>query len=201
MSINGVSASTLGPNNDRAASSDGVDDFAESTAPVGDGPESLPSNETFGIAFVFNAPVTGGSDEDFFGLASNKFRVFDNSNVNTDGSIDFALIGSNSVIVSTQGKFVDGETHLCVINKRGNTASDMSFFVDDMQTKEPVVVDRDNGFDHTQYSAPNPLSVFAATTFSGQASFKEYTTTFLEFNEEPYSATDRLELKKRALGV
>jgi hypothetical protein len=200
MSINGVSASTL--NGARAASSDGVDDFG--TVPSGT-VETLPEQEQFAVAMVFKTDTDtvtnhifglNGTDG-FFGVADFRF---------TDGSpheISFIVQDSSgtSMSVNTVSKFFnDNTTHLCVINKRGNNANtDVEIYVDSMtQTQTLDVVA--NGFDHTLYSLSGDMGFFAENTPNGIEDEMNIDLPFIEFNEQPYSQQDRLDLQQRAPG-
>jgi hypothetical protein len=198
MSINGVSASTL--NGDRSSSSDGVDDFA-----VSDGPQDLPEQETFGIAFVFqSSDTTDGSR--WFGISDNNsddvFNIEDSDTFSgTTGNLILRTkSGSGDLIVETADQFVDGNTHLVVINKTANTGSGaVEFYVDGQQVNSAV--QKDSGFDNTQYSTNIDMGFFSRNRQTGTQNFKALDMPFIEFNEEPYSSTERQNLKQRAPGL
>jgi hypothetical protein len=200
MSINGVSASTL--NGDRSASSDGVDDFA-----VSDGPQTLPEQKQFGIAFVFrSSDTTDGSR--WFGVSdSNTGAIFNIEDSDTFTGETGNLIlrtkgGSGDLLVETADQFVDGDVHLVVINKIANSGSGaVEFYVDGQQVNSTVQID--SGFDHTNYSMNRDMHFFGRNQVNGSGArdFKALDMPFIEFNEEPYSSTERQNLKQRAPGL
>jgi hypothetical protein len=199
MSITGVSASTL--NGDRAASSDGVDDFG-----TADGPQTLPENETFGIAMVVQSSdnssptpkIIGTEDGSVFSLANDDF--FDNST----GELLFNLVddtGSDIRVetATSATKVFDADVHLVCINKTGNDPSngDISFYVDDMSSETNQTVHRDNNFSHTSFSSTSKMGFFADNRSSNVESFIDLNNSFIEFKESPYSALERQALKRR----
>jgi hypothetical protein len=201
MSITGVSASTL--NGDRAASSDGVDDFG-----LADGPQDLPERETFGVAMVINSTdqtdlssVCGSTD------GANNFPAFqvDDSNAadTSTGELRIAIKDNNdnALNVETVGKIYDGQTRLIAINKTADTASSISIYVGDMTTQAAVNVNTAQSFDHTNYSNSTQMGFFALDKLGSQVNFKSLDMPFIEFNEKPYSQQDRLDLKQRAPGL
>jgi hypothetical protein len=198
MSINGVSASTL--NGDRAASSDGVDDFT-----VADGPQNLPENETFGVAMVFNS-TDDSTPTAWFGAEDRSdatfFRFLDSAIINS-GSGELLVTlndGRNAINVETTTKIADGATHLICVNKTSDAITDIDIYVDDMQT--PVNVDRtSSGFDHTAYTISSEMGFFARKKQARIGLHKTLDLPFIEFNEQPYSQQDRLDLKQRAPGL
>jgi hypothetical protein len=201
MSINGVSASTL--NGDRAASSDGVDDFG-----LADAPQDLPEQETFGIAMVINSTDQKDISSVFASTdGANNFPTFSVSDSdaadNSTGELRVVLKDNNNnrLNVETAGKIYDGQTRLIVINKAADTASGISIFVGDMTTQAAVNVNAAQSFDHTNYSNDTQMGFFANNKLGSQVGFKALDLPFIEFNEKPYSQQDRLDLKQRAPGL
>jgi hypothetical protein len=197
MSITGVSASTL--NGARAASSDGVDDFGVASTP---GPESLPENERFGVGFVFQSSdvrdftsFTGTKD------SNSRFGIIDSdADDNSVGEIRFILEdnGGFFLIKETDSKFVDGNTHLVVVNKLSDT--DVEIYVDDMSVPRPGTTNS-SGFDHTNYSTNIKQGIFARNDRGTIKANQSLDLPFIEFKESPYSQQDRLDLKQRAPGL
>jgi hypothetical protein len=199
MSIDGVSASTL--NGDKAASSDGVDDFGKAN-----GPQDLPQNKTFGVSMVFRS--NDASKSSWFGAldTSNQSRfqmtdidVFDSSN----GELRFSVrdINNNRLSLETSDSFTDSLSHLVVLNKTSN--SNAEFYVDDMSSTVSANL-TSTGFDNTDYSVPFDMGFFSenrGSTGSGIIRSKSLDLPFIEFNTEPYSQQDRLDLKARAPGL
>jgi hypothetical protein len=205
MSINGVSASTL--NGDRSASADGVDDFAESTAPVGDGPEATPSSLEFGFAIVFR----GTQESDFPFLFGNlesgatAFNLSDDTSVNNsnaDLGIRVRDDNGNGLVVRPKNPFLDGNAHLLVYNKTGNdAATDIQVFIDDMQTPQSLNVASNSSFLPADYAPSVTFRTFDLKSPGSSNKHKDVDISLLEFNSDPYSQQDRLDLKQRAPGL
>jgi hypothetical protein len=202
ISITGVSPTTL--NGARAASSDGVDDFGSiKTGPPG--PETLPASETFGVAMVFkssssNDLTTWFGFEDFGGAP--RFDVHDNDGF--DQSLGEILVlvtdnAGNRLAVETNNVLADSQIHLVVINKTSDTS--INFYVDDMSAKAPASTQQSQGFDHTDFSPSIKMGFFARNSAGSFDRRKSLTAPFFEFNEQPYSQQDRLNLKQRVPGL
>jgi hypothetical protein len=206
LSVTGVAATTLGPNGDRAGSSDGIDDFAKSTATGGDGPESLPELAQFGLAFVYRSSSTG-DNETYFGSENGStpsfLRVIDSDG--GDGSLGEIAFNmrdetGSELAIETDAKFASGNVNLVVFNKRGNQAADLEIYINDMSSPVASTV-LASGFNNLDYSNISPLSFFARNRASGIRFHKDLDASFFEFNEQPYSQRERLELLNRAPGV
>jgi hypothetical protein len=202
MSINGVSVSAL--NGSPAAESDGVDDVGVTA--VG-GPETIFNSQTCALAFTFNAGGTGTGDNTFFGLkdgGANLFRILDNDNFSVDGAVDFLIDDSNGrrLFLSTTEQFVDGKTHLAVINcdfTQGTSGIDI--YVDDMTQTVSTVTHVNQNFTPSNFTPSVGMGFFARNSPSGGTQFKPFTSTLFEFNEQPYSSTERSNLKQRSPGL
>jgi hypothetical protein len=194
MSINGVSASTL--NGDRAASSDGVDDFG-----TADGPQDLPENETFGVAMVVSG-TDKTDNSNFIGAidGSAEFQVididfFDSSN----GELFIGLTDNagNKLQSESTDNVMDGARHLICVNKVADTGiGPVEIYVDDMNVDIATVVN-DDGFDHTNYSMGSDMAFFSRSSNGTIVNQKALNMPFIEFNEEPYSPLERQALKRR----
>jgi hypothetical protein len=199
MSINGVSASTL--NGDRAASSDGVDDFGET--PTGT-VETLASKKNFAVAFVFSG-LSFTFAKSFFGLSNSFEPAFNirSGGFGTAGSVEFTVAdnGNNLLAKSTQNTFDNGTAHLVVINKSGNNVSDISIYIDDMKNKALDTAHRNENFDNTNITFSREMTFFARDNSGSTTDFIDINYPFIEFNEETYSQQDRLNLKQRAPGL
>jgi hypothetical protein len=205
MSINGVSATTLGPNGDRAGSGDGIDDSGVASG-SGASPEELPQEQTFGVAMVFRDSNPGSTTTFFSSLSGSGsiFELVDTSFIDSStGELRLVVRddNKNTLAVETTAKFVDGNVHLLVIGKNGNAGSDLSLYIDDMTTPVNVTIQRDQAFDNTNYSNSTGMGFFARNTTSGVDRFNDCSFTFLEFNQQPYNATQRQNLKQRAPGL
>jgi hypothetical protein len=204
MSIDGVSNTTVGSNNAPAASADGVDDVGSVPDLAALTPADLPSNETFGIAFTFKTTSTRNGTHFFGGEGSGgRFTLEDNKfGDSSNGEPFLGLEDSNngSIFVQTKASFASGNLNLCVINKNGNDASQVNFYINDMSTAKPKRIDGNSGFDHTAYNYSARFNFFAERASGTTQNFREYDSSLFEFNSEPYSQQDRLGLKQRAPG-
>jgi hypothetical protein len=202
MSINGVSASAL--NGDQAASSDGVDDSGLASSP---GPESLPENRAFGVAMVFNS--TDRSSSAFFGAidlsGTSRFELRDDDF--GDGSLGEPFLAlrdenGNSQFVQTDANLCDGTTRLLIVNVNSNDAQDINFYTDaSLNSPIPQTIERNEAFDNTNYANSQSMGFFSRAKTGSIAQFKAFSTAFIEFNSQPYSSTERQDLKQRAPGL
>jgi hypothetical protein len=199
MSITGVSGSTL--NGARAASSDGVDDFG-----LADGPQTLPQQRQFGIAMVFRSSDTrdntfylGSDDQNNGRFLISDFDTADNSN----GEISFFLAESeNRLFVETKSVVNDSNIHLIVMNKLKDGGVDpVEIYVDDMKTPTGVTKHTDTGFRSGSYNSTKDMAFFSRNQGTSPQQFKTLDMSFVEFNEQPYSQQDRLDLAQRVPGL
>jgi hypothetical protein len=198
MSINGVSATTL--NGARAASSDGVDDFGKAN-----GPQDLPENETFGIAFVVKS--SDKSDLSNFMAVRESNGTFEIVDANAfDGSngqpaLDLKDSNNNRLFVEATVDVCDSQAHLVIINKKGDGAGDIDFFIDNTANTVSDNIEINDPFDSSDYNVTTQLAFFAGENEGSVDGFKALDIPFIEFNGQPYSQQDRLDLKQRAPGV
>jgi len=195
MTVSGLTSSTLS-NGNASVNGDGND---HGTA---DGPQDLPSNETFGIGFTLEGTDTS-DPSNFFSLidGSNRFQCIDDDFFDgTNGNFDLTLqdTNGNRISVSANSFVMDGSPHVVVINKNGDNASDLDFYIDDMSTPVGVNIHRDAGFSHTNYSPTLPLGFFARNKNGSISQEKAYDASIFEFNEDPYNQTERDGFKTRA---
>jgi hypothetical protein len=198
MSINGVSASTL--NGDRAPLSDGVDDVG-----LADGPQTLPENEKFGVAMV----VAGTDKTDntrFFGVRNpnSAFQLTDADFRDSSNGEPFLILQDSNddrLTFESTVNIMDSTSHLLVVNKLANSgAGAVKMFIDDMSA-DTATIEIDQGFSHTDYSVSRDVAFFSRNNVGTIDSFKAFDLPFIEFNEQPYSQQDRLDLKQRAPGL
>jgi hypothetical protein len=198
ISIQGGSTGTIG--GELGSSTDGVDDFGKSPS----GPESLPTSPDFAIGMTlqyndaqnnsgFNAIYT----LDRSAANSNRFTII----VTQDGQDIALLTDDNSadrlfVETNTSASLGDGNPHLIVIQKKGDTASDISFYIDDMTTKPPQNVRTNDPYDSAQFT-PGNISNFYFARASQSDRFFSGVCGLLEFNTSPYTQQERQDLKLR----
>jgi hypothetical protein len=121
--------------------------------------------------------------------------AFDNST----GELRLRLKDDNgkTIVTETSDKFLDGDTHLLCLNKTGNNATDVNFYVDSMtsqvNTNEPAT----QRFNNTAYTNNRDTGFFAANVQGSIVRHQDADIAFIEFNEQPYSQQDRLDLKRR----
>jgi hypothetical protein len=199
MSINGVSASTL--NGDRAASSDGVDDFG-----LADGPQQTITQNTYGIAFVVNSSDT--TDLTNFMATNGSGGAFNLSDSDFDDGSNGELKlkmddnNGNDIDVESTQVICDGNTHLICVNKRGDSGSQIEFYIDDMQNAATTTVhNNDPGFDSQNKNIGADMGFFCVNSQGNQGNFKALDMPFIEFKESPYSSTERQNLKQRVPGL
>jgi hypothetical protein len=200
MSISGPVVDTL--NGDRSGSSDGVDDSGRA-----DGPQTLPGqSDSFGIAAVFKAPAESSSV--LFGVTQSSgstFRVIDNDFIK--GAIGHVNLlfqddASGDLRVATDKKFFDNTAQLMVLNKTGNTVTDIEMYFNDMKTPASLTRSANATFSPSSYTSATQMGFFARLiTGQSPSRHKTVNASFFEFNGQPYSQQDRLDLKQRALGL
>lgn len=198
MTVNGLVSSTFS-NGEDSVFGDG-DDGDYGTA---SGPEQIPTNESFGVAF--STEYIALDRTTWFGT-----QTIDSSPIFEVTDIDFisGLIGrivfrladdnGNEISVHTNNTFDDGNAHLVVINKTGNTASDIDIYVDDMSAPVQTGVASDAAFDHTAYTPPADMAFWALNnqgSISGRKKLQH--AGFYEFNTQPYNESERNNLLSR----
>jgi hypothetical protein len=107
----------------------------------------------------------------------------------------------NLIANETKQKVFDGSIHLVVINKTGNSISDIEYYVDDMTSKAQTATITNQAFNNSNVSLSIDLAHFARNTAGGIEGEIDCITSFTEFNGEPYSKQDRLDLLRRAPGL
>jgi hypothetical protein len=194
MSVNGPTKTTLG--SAAAVDADGGTDFA-----VASGPETVPSNPQFSVALTFqSSDLTDSSFIFGSGFNPSSFRLVDkNQRDNSLGEINFVVIDQNrdGIEIETNNVFVDGNTHLLVINADTTLgASGVDFYIDDMLTPVATTTFRDEGFDNQSYNPSADMTFF--TDDANEASrTKALKAGLFEFNTDLYSQTERELLKAR----
>ena len=195
MTVNGMVSDTFG-NGESSVFGDGTDDYG-----LADGPQNLPQNETFGVALTLEDP--SGSDTSYWMGSSDgnaSIWLYDsNFTDGTTGEMQFAVQDNNgnSIIVETDSSIADGNIHLIVWNKNSNSAAGVDIYVDDMSTTVPTTAREEQAFDHTNYTNAEPMGFFAERRDGSINNYKSYDAGIFEFNTEPYTQTERDELKAR----
>lgn len=198
MSVNGMTSSTFA-NGDDSVEGDGVDDHGLAT-----GPETLPENQTLGVAMTIqyqNADVPGF---EYFGGVSDadagngRWGVRGDNN-GPDGCIAFFAQdnASNQIQVYTDNAYGDGSPRAVVINKHGDTAADIDIFVDDMTTPVSVSVASDSGFDHTNYANTRDFGFYTRNNDGTIQSEIPFHAGIWEFSTEAYTEAEREDFVSR----
>jgi hypothetical protein len=202
LSVQGPSPTTL--NGSPAARGDGTDDVAISTAPVGNGPESIVTSPEFSIAFSFQ--FSNAQDTSIFMSfddGSSIFDIidFDNTPAGTLGNIILRLDARGARLsLETKQTFDDGQPHFCVVNKAGDTAAQTEIYVDDMTSPKALNVISDN-FDSSNMTNNLEMGFFQRNKSPGTRFPKEYISSFFEFNSDVYTESERVAAKSQAGGV
>jgi len=189
MTVTNLSATTF-DNGEDAVTGDGTDDYGQAS-----GPETIPSNETLGLAFTTAWPGSGSSDN-WLGVdeAGGRWDL-DETDFYTGeaGHIKFSLGdgNGNSLTVELDNRYDDDSVHAVVINKSGNTASDIDVYVDDMGSTEPFTVRDDGGFNHADYSVSSDLAFWARNADGSIERYKQMRAAVFEFWDSPLSQSER----------
>jgi hypothetical protein len=204
MAINGPTKSSI--NSEPFVSTDGVDDFGITSTTSPSDPSDLPGlSNSFSFAMTFN-DSSKANNTSFFSVNDNGtvFEIADSSFRDSSlGELLFTLIddNGNTISVETSNVFIDGQTHLLVLQKANNTASGITVYVDDMTNPVSTVTHVNQNFDHTNYSVGLDMGFFARSTNAGIDRFNEMQSSFFEFNTDTYSSTQLKELKRRVKAI
>ena len=188
MAVSGLSKS-----ND-LVEGDGMNDFGEADL------ESWFKQDTWGMAVTIEANDLdhwlGGAENDFddvYRWRSNDGRpeVFFRTQV--EGTQIDSVVRADTVIEGT------GDVHLLVINRTGNSASDLEWYVDDMEDEnEEAVVETDDGdFSGDDFGDLGMFAFYARDQQGTAENFSEMGAGIWEFNNEPYSEEERQDLLDR----
>jgi len=181
MSVNGLTSSTL--NGESGVFADGLDDRGNAS------PLRLGANLTWGLAVTITGPADGGkliwsssaNFDDIFAVAdrSGKFDVF----IRADRSGEFGVQSTTTV-------WDDTNTYAVVVNKTGDSDSDIEIYVDDMTTDEATI--RWSGStDTSQWAGPADSYFYVQENVGSFSDYKEATVGIFEFNTEPYTQQER----------
>jgi hypothetical protein len=184
MSVNAMVQDTFS-NGEASVFGDGADDYG-----LASGPSQFPQRQTFGLAVTIQ--TTGADGEYIWGVSDNSANTNAFRFAFFDGEIFFDLRdgNDNSLDLVSDSTFDDGSPHAVIINKYGNSESDLEMYVDDTAT--PVSVTTNNsGFDNTTYSQDSDLGFFARNSTGDIQSHGSIHAGVFEFNSEPYSESER----------
>lgn len=185
MSITGLSSSTFSNDEDSVY---GDEDYGRA-----DGPQKLPKNEQFTVAFTTEYPnqagdVYWGGSQD--GVNDIQIRT---DAEGPDGNIGFVLTDDyiNRLRVHTDSAY-GGDERAVVIVKSGNSTSDIDIYVDDMDTPVAKSVVNDQAFDPGIYSNSEDF-VFWDWTNGGKFQYQniEADVGVFEFANEAYDQAQR----------
>jgi hypothetical protein len=202
MSVSGLSSSTFGNGEDSVAG-DGTDDIGTAS-----GPETLYENETWGIAITFSASGLSNGGR-FWGYADTTvspargFQVGEAADsTGTNGKLEYDIFddSGNELRAETDNAYDDGNPHLLVINKNGNSTVDINFYVDDMSTTVASTSLNNQNFDHTDVTATQDMGFFARNRDSSNGGADLHVDAdigLFEFNSDPYNQSERTDLKSR----
>ena len=193
MSVNGLGSSTFS-NGENSVNGDGSSD--DGTA---DGPQTLSENQSFGIGIT--AEYSSVSSGDAIIAVSHGFDPVLTVRIDSsDGEIRFRVSDDNGnrLRIITDNGFADGNPHLIVLNKTGDSASDMDIYVDNMETAESVTVDDDDNFDHTNVTMTADMGFWNRNDGGTlQSDNIAMDAGIFEFKTTAYSEDERKNLKSR----
>jgi len=193
MAVNGMTASTFS-NGQESVSGDGTDDYGQSN-----GPEDLPQNKSFGIAFTFvssdtSDPSTWFSSRDInarLSIVDIDFFSGSNGQIATIVADD----NGNQFIEETDSAYVDGNIHAVIINKVDN--SRINFYVDTMTNAVNSTTQQSQGFDHSNYTNSFDMTFFAENDSGTIQNYKDMEFGAIEFNTETYTEQERKDFVAR----
>jgi len=195
--VGGVSQSTFS-NGETSVTADGIDDYGLIPG-ISDIPRRV---KEFGIAFTiqYDDSNVGTFDEYVFGVDDGGINIFGVPlGTDTGGVISLSLRSDGDLLsIDTQNKYGDNNPHAVVINKTGNTASDIDIYVDDMSTPVPDVDADDQGFNPSNYDDPGlDTTVFCRNKGGNKTAFSDIDIGVLEFNSGAYTQDERDSFVKR----
>lgn len=198
MSVTGLSSSTFS-NGEDSVSSDGQDDYGKASV------ENLGSKETFGFAMTWQASnlpdssrvVYFGSYDTVNGSTGNISSI--NNGINDGGTITLNLRddNGNASIVHTDNEYDDGSPHAIVINKKSDNTSDWEIYVDDMSSTVSTTVDRDQGFNHSNYVDQLDPYFFTENKDGSGRDYAPFKAGVFEINNQPYTQQEREDFVSR----
>jgi hypothetical protein len=179
MSISGLTSSTFSNGEDSVAG----DGASHGEADITD----LGSQTQFGIAFT--AEYSNISSTGFF-LGQNDGGV--NFTVETaSGEVGLRINdGSNNIDAVSTDQYDDGSVHAIVINKTGNSASDIQIYVDDM-ANNVATVSISGTINPASYSNARPFYFFARNDDGSESGAIDADMGTIETNSSPYSLSER----------
>lgn len=196
MSITGLTSSTFS-NGEDSVFGDGTDDHG-----LADGPENIPSSESFGVAFTTQySNVT--SDGYWCGVRDGNAELFVRTSASgTDGGLEFTLSDNNgnALNIQSDNAFDDGTPKAVVMNKTGNRASDMDIYVSDMSNGAQIATTTadDQAFDHTNYSSAVSMGFYDVYIDGSFIDANlEAEVGVIEFNSDAYSEQERQDFVSR----
>jgi hypothetical protein len=189
MAVNGLTASTFSDGSD-AVYGDGSDDG------LADGPQTLPTNEAFGIAFTHQ--FSNSTDGDYFwGATSSTGATIGLRDTDyfsgTLGRPNFRFIDDSGTTISVEldNAIDDGNPHNIIINKTGTDAGDIDIYVDDMSTSASSTVQGGGTFDHQNYTGDADMAFYGRNDNGTVGNRQESYHSIFEFNSDVYSQSER----------
>jgi len=179
---------------------DGTDDYG--SAAVAD----IATNQTLGLAFTVSLSSISNFSA-FYGVSDDSNptnRIAALSGLyGSAGSIEpiFVDANDNRIEVYTTNQYDDGNIHSVIINKSGNTASDIDIYVDDMTTPVSTSTQSDGAFDHTNFNQSRNVGFWSRNNGGSISGYIPATFGVLEFKSEPYTESDRTGFVDRRLEV
>jgi len=188
MNVNGLSASTFS-NGEPSVFGDGSSDHG-----LASGPNNLPENEKFGIAFTVEGTDTTLNSR-WWGSFDGDHRLILVQSESPGHPVFYVREPGGILDVEANQDIMDGNPHIVIINKNGNDASDIDFYIDDMTSSVSTTIHSNGAFDHTNYSNGDPFAFYARGFGTGTDKHLSYDAGIFEFRDQVYSQSDRTALK------
>jgi len=173
---------------------DGTDDYGLATT------QSVFEQTSFGIATTIAVP--SGETEAVFGVSNSgsgtdrvlcDFGAGVTGGQGVNGAINFEIVDANGngLGVATDATFDDGSNHAVIINKSGNSVGDISIYVDDMSTAQSDSDIFNENYDPSNHSQSRDLAYFARNNGGSITNHLSMIAGVFEFNNQPYSQSER----------
>jgi hypothetical protein len=194
-SVSGPVKGTL--NGEPVVISDGVDDRV-----VVDGPQNLPTQKSLTVAITFQGTdKTNVTEWLACAGSSSLFELFDTDvQDGSNGEIQLGFLDSNrnGLGVESKKNVMDGNSHLVLAVKSGDTGQDVDIYIDTVSSAANSAVQVSTGFDSSQYIPPPQMGFFCRSDNFTFDRFKALSVGRIEFFSSALTAQERQNVKSRA---
>lgn len=181
-------------NGAKGVKGDGSDDYG-TTSPT---PGRLARDERWGIAFTFLLPSIS-SQKAFFGVSdftgpNNRFALFSGaSGTPGDIEIDMSDTSGGRLTKRTDSTYDDSTSRAVVINKDGNSASDINIYVGDMSSAASMTTVSDESFNNLDFFNDRDMVYYSWRNGSSVVTDDIMPVTYgvIEFWNSPLTQSER----------